>query len=90
MDFPKLFHRLHDISEPERRVLAHLLDRQSISQDTNQAFEQRLTLGERVADRVATFGGSWTFIGSFLAAMGECRGVPPEYWPVTVDRQVRR
>ena len=27
------------------------------------------TLGERVADRVAAFGGSWPFIGLFLAMM---------------------
>ena len=27
------------------------------------------TLGERVADRVAAFGGSWPFIGIFLALM---------------------
>lgn len=27
------------------------------------------TLGERVADRVAAFGGSWPFIGLFLAGM---------------------
>ena len=28
-----------------------------------------MTFGERLADRVATFGGSWTFIGLFLGAM---------------------
>lgn len=27
------------------------------------------TLGERVADKVAAFGGSWTFIGIFLSLM---------------------
>lgn len=28
-----------------------------------------LTLGERIADKVAAFGGSWTFIISFLAVL---------------------
>lgn len=28
-----------------------------------------MTLGERVADRVAAFGGSWKFIGIFFAIM---------------------
>lgn len=28
-----------------------------------------MTLGERIADGVAAFGGSWTFIGIFVAAM---------------------
>jgi uncharacterized membrane protein/uncharacterized membrane protein YeaQ/YmgE (transglycosylase-associated protein family) len=37
--------------------------------DPNQAFDVQLTLGERIADRVAAFGGSWTFIGLFLLSM---------------------
>lgn len=32
----------------------------------NDFIEERATLGERVADAVARFGGSWTFILSFL------------------------
>jgi uncharacterized membrane protein len=35
----------------------------------NQVFEQRMTWGERIADGVAAFGGSWKFIGIFVAAM---------------------
>ncbi|HET9956900.1 MAG TPA: DUF1003 domain-containing protein [Polyangiaceae bacterium] len=31
--------------------------------------EEKLTLGERVADRVAAFGGSWPFIGVFALGM---------------------
>jgi uncharacterized membrane protein len=31
--------------------------------------EERLTLGERLADKVAAFGGSWTFILSFAAVL---------------------
>lgn len=53
----------------ERRVLAAVLHRRPLSQDPNQTFEAQLTFGERVADRVATFGGSWVFIGLFLTAM---------------------
>ena len=37
--------------------------------DPNLAFDQQLTVGQRVADRVAAFGGSWTFIGIFLTGM---------------------
>src|SRR5262249_56739670 len=37
--------------------------------DPNQAYEEGMTFGERVADQVAQFGGSWTFIGSFLLFM---------------------
>ena len=38
-------------------------------QDPNVAFERQLTLGQRLADRVAAFGGSWSFIGIFLTGM---------------------
>ena len=51
-----------------RFVLAKLLRGQPVSRDPEEQ-EEALTLGERVADRVASFGGSWTFIFLFLAAM---------------------
>jgi uncharacterized membrane protein len=35
----------------------------------NAVFDQQMTLGQRVADKVAYFGGSWTFIGIFLLFM---------------------
>ena len=35
----------------------------------NEVIEEDATLGERVADTVAGFGGSWTFILSFLFAL---------------------
>ena len=38
-------------------------------QDPNKLIEEKATLGERVADHVAAFGGSWKFIGLFTAAM---------------------
>ena len=37
--------------------------------EVNTQFDQQLTLGERVADRVASFGGSWRFIGLFAAVL---------------------
>ena len=52
----------------ERFVLAKLLRREPVSRDPAER-EEAPTLGERVADRVASFGGSWTFIFLFLAAM---------------------
>lgn len=37
--------------------------------DVHDELENSLTLGQRVADGVARFGGSWAFIGSFIAVM---------------------
>lgn len=50
------------LSVQERRVLEQLAQRRHVSQNTNQVFDEHLTFGQRVADRVAAFGGSWTFI----------------------------
>jgi uncharacterized membrane protein len=39
--------------------------RTHVTRNLNQEEEERLTFGERIADKVASFGGSWTFIISF-------------------------
>jgi len=36
------------------------------SRNPNEIIEQEMTFGERIADRVASFGGSWIFIITFL------------------------
>lgn len=36
--------------------------RTHVSRNINEEEEERLTFGQRIADRVASFGGSWTFI----------------------------
>jgi len=60
---------LRQATEFDRSLIAKFLRGGHSSRDMNQAFAAQLTIGERVADRVATFGGSWTFIGIFLAVM---------------------
>ena len=37
--------------------------------DPNELIEERITVGDRVADAVAAFGGSWRFILMFLGGM---------------------
>lgn len=53
------------LSEQERHVLTRLKERAHISLDIHAEFEKRLSFGERLADRVAELGGSWTFIAMF-------------------------
>lgn len=40
-----------------------------VAKNVNAIIEREETLGERVADRVAAFGGSWNFIGLFAAVL---------------------
>ena len=53
----------------ERRVMEYLLDQRRVTRDVNCELEENRRLGERVADRIAAFGGSWTFILLFLAVL---------------------
>ena len=39
------------------------------SRNPNDVIEGDMTFGERIADRVAAFGGSWTFIITFLSGL---------------------
>jgi uncharacterized membrane protein/uncharacterized membrane protein YeaQ/YmgE (transglycosylase-associated protein family) len=55
--------RLGDV---ERRVFSALLRRQAITKDPSETFKD-ITFGQRVADAVAEFGGSWMFLGLFAA-----------------------
>jgi CRP/FNR family transcriptional regulator, cyclic AMP receptor protein len=43
----------------------NMLVSQRVSRNVNQEMAQRSTIGQRVADRVASFGGSWSFIFLF-------------------------
>jgi len=53
----------------ERSVLDAVLRHMPLSRNTNREFEDRRTFGERLADRIAAFGGSWAFILLFLAIL---------------------
>jgi uncharacterized membrane protein len=54
------------LPERERRVVKHFTERAHVSRNTNREFDDQQSFGQRVADKVATFGGSWTFIIIFM------------------------
>jgi uncharacterized membrane protein len=47
----------------------NLLVTQRASRNINVQMEERATLGQRIADKVASFGGSWTFIIIYLGSL---------------------
>lgn len=53
------------LSELENRVLRSMQEETILTEELDAEDPDKLTLGQRVADKVATFGGSWTFIISF-------------------------
>ena len=58
--------RLKRVGAFERSIVTAWLSRQVRPRDPNLAFDEQSTFGQRVADKVAQVGGSWTFIGVFF------------------------
>jgi uncharacterized membrane protein len=60
-----------ELSILEEQVMRSLREHELLSKNINIEFDRQLTLGERLADQIADFGGSWRFIlifsGIFLA-----------------------
>jgi len=54
-----------ELSTLEQEVLRSLREHEILSLDTESELEQQWTFGERMADKIATFGGSWTFLICF-------------------------
>ena len=58
-----------ELSALEEQVVKSLQEHELVSSDVNAAFERKLTFGERLADKVADYGGSWRFIGIFMGML---------------------
>ena len=58
-----------ELSAVEEEVMKSLHDGALVAGNLNAEFDQSLTLGERISDRVAEFGGSWHFIISFFVVL---------------------
>jgi uncharacterized membrane protein len=57
-----LAEKFDTLSKREQDFVHRIIDRKHITRDTNKEYDDQLTFGQRVADKVAAFGGSWTFI----------------------------
>jgi uncharacterized membrane protein len=60
---------LGELDNVEQQVLHSLRESELIADNLNEEYEKRLTVGDRVADRVASFGGSWRFIFIFFTVI---------------------
>ena len=57
------------LGEREQRVFDKFLKRETVARDLHAEDRERATLGQRAADRIAAFGGSWAFMGLFAAVL---------------------
>ena len=66
----RLLGRSYDaLDERTQRVARHVAGRQHIARNLALDDGPLPSLGQRAADRVAAFGGSWTFVGLFVGAV---------------------
>jgi len=57
--------QIGQLTDFEETVLASIKDNTSLTNKIDLEDQEERTFGQRLADKVATFGGSWTFIISF-------------------------
>jgi len=53
----------------EAEVIESIKENEIIAANINQSFNEKLTVGEKISDKVAGFGGSWPFIIIFLGLL---------------------
>jgi uncharacterized membrane protein len=73
------------LNDKEKRVLLRIAQKHHVSRNVNASVEENMTFGERVADKVARWGGSWTFIICFFVFLSAW-AILNSYW-LTTNRQ---
>jgi uncharacterized membrane protein len=58
-----------ELTKLERDVVQSLADHETLAENIEAEFVGHRTLGERLSDRLASFGGSWTFIVIFFTVL---------------------
>lgn len=58
-----------EISRLDEEVLASLRENELVTTNLNAELSEQRTLGERMADHIASFGGSWLFVLTFIVVM---------------------
>ncbi len=54
------------LSKLEKQVFKSLREQEILSENYLEEYEEQLSFGQRLADKIATIGGSWPFIIGFL------------------------
>lgn len=65
--FASLFSKeIYELTQLEKTVIEKLSDHKTLTDELDNEDVGPMTFGQKIADRIATFGGSWTFILSFM------------------------
>ncbi len=66
---------LENLLSPEAQELIRDLRPVTVSDDVYEEMDENATFGDRMADRIATWAGSWTFIIAFIVLMVGWMGI---------------
>jgi uncharacterized membrane protein len=58
-----------ELQELDENVIQSLHAHETLSANIEKTFEKTLSFGERLSDKIASFGGSWTFIITFFVIL---------------------
>ncbi len=53
------------LTEPQKRAIVRIAQKRHVSRNASLHFEQDMSVGQKLADKVAEWGGSWTFVSAF-------------------------
>jgi uncharacterized membrane protein len=56
-----------EVAMIDRKVMKAIRENSILSSNIEDSLEDNLTFGQKMADNIATFGGSWTFIIAFFS-----------------------
>jgi len=62
-----LAQKYSELSTGEKKVIDSIAENTAVAENINESFQESLTFGQKTADKIASFGGSWSFIGLFFA-----------------------
>jgi uncharacterized membrane protein len=56
-----------ELSKLDSEVVKSIEESVVLAKNTNETIEEEITFGQRMSDKIAAFGGSWTFILAFVS-----------------------
>jgi uncharacterized membrane protein len=71
-----------ELAEVDKDVMEAIKNNSILSENIQDEIESKLTLGQKLADKIATFGGSWTFIITFFSFITLWIGI--NIWMLTI------
>ena len=57
------------LDTPEQIVIDSIAEEEPIAENINETFHEQLNFGQRLADKISSFGGSWKFIILFFVVL---------------------